>query len=164
MTPRRQLTDEQLRIAIAMRELRRGAAMQRFRERVYGHSALDMGQHDALEVIIALGEARMGDLAAALRVDPSTATRAVARLEEAGLVERRRADSDARAVVVAPTPAGTALYERAADTARAALAELFGRFAPGEQTALADLLDRLVAGLDDLVGDDPGLPRAAISE
>jgi len=164
MPSRRQLTEEQLRIARAMRELRRGSAMQRFRERVYGHSALDMGQHDALEVIVALGEARMGDVAAALRVDPSTATRAVSRLEEAGLVERRRVDSDARAVVVAPTRAGTALYERAADTARAALADLFGRFDPDEQAALADLLDRLVTGLDDLVADGAGLPRASVSD
>ena len=164
MPGRRQLTEDQLRIAKAMRELRRGSAMQRFRERVYGHSALDMGQHDALEVIIALGEARMGDLAAALRVDPSTATRAVSRLEEAGLVERRRDDTDARAVTVVPTRAGVALYDRAADTARAALAELFGRFEPAEQALLADLLDRLVTGLDDLVADEAGLPRPSVSD
>ena len=159
-----ELTGEQLRIAQAMREIRRGAAMQRFRDRLYGESALEMGQHDALEVIIALGEARMGDVAAALRVDPSTATRAVGRLVGAGLVERRRADGDARAVVVAPTPAGTDLYDRVRRSARAALSEVFGRFTPAEQDALADLLDRLVAGLDDLVADDAGLPRPAISD
>ena len=164
MARRRQLTDEQARIARAMRELRRGSAMQRFRDRLYGDSALDMGQHDALEVVVSLGEARMGDVAVALRVDPSTATRAVAKLEDAGLVERRRIDSDARAVVVAPTPAGAALYEQIADSARAALSELFGRFTPAEQDTLADLLDRLVTGLDELVADDAGLPRATISD
>jgi DNA-binding MarR family transcriptional regulator len=162
-TPR-QLNDQQLRIARAMRELRRGAAMQRFRDRLYGDSALDMGQHDALEVIVALGEARMGDVATALRVDPSTATRAVARLEDAGLVERRRVDSDARAVVVAPTAAGTELHDEIAWTARAALAELFGRFSGREQHQLADLLDRLVTGLDELVADDAVLPRASVSD
>ena len=153
-----------MRIARAMRELRRGAAMQRFRERLYGDSALDMGQHDALEVIVSLGEARMGDVAVALRVDPSTATRAVARLEDAGLVERRRADADARAVTVAPTRAGAALHDRIAGTARAALAELFGRFSEREQHQLAGLLDRLVAGLDDLVAGDAGLPRMSVSD
>ena len=158
------LTDEQMRIARAMRELRRGAAMQRFRERLYGDSALDMGQHDALEVIVALGEARMGDVATALRVDPSTATRAVSRLEDAGLVERRRVDTDARAVVVAPTAAGTALHDEIARSARASLAELFGHFSGREQRVLADLLDRLVAGLDELVADDAGLPPSSVSD
>src|SRR5688500_17190316 len=112
------LTGEQLRIALAMREIRRGAAMPRLRERLYGTAALDIGQHDALEVVVSLGEARMGDVAAALRVDPSTATRAVAKLEDAGLVERRRADTDARAVVVAPTTSGAELYEHVAQSAR----------------------------------------------
>jgi len=169
MAGRRQsdeLTDEQLRIAIGMRELRRGAAMQRFRDRLYGTGpvVLDMGQQDALEVVIGLGDARMGDVAAALRVDPSTATRAVARLEAAGLVERRRTEADARAVVVGPTPAGSALYDECVRTARAALADLFGRFTIEEQHLLADLLERLVGGLDDLMADQPGLPRASVSD
>jgi len=155
------LTEDQRRIGIAMRELRRGAAMAKFRERIYGAETdvLDIAQHDALEVVVALGEARMGDLASALRVDPSTATRTVARLESAGLVERRRADGDARAVVVVPTRGGTALYERRAERAREALTELFDHFGVDEQRQLADLLDRLVAGLDELAG----LPRASVS-
>lgn len=165
MTGRRQtdeLTEEQLRIAVAMRELRRGAAMQAFRDRFYGAApvVLDLGQQDALDVVMGLGEARMGDLAAALRVDPSTATRAVARLEATGLVERRRAADDARAVVVAPTPAGVELYDAIRLAARAALAELFARFDRSEQQVLADLLDRLVEGLDDVAG----LPRAPVSD
>lgn len=168
MVQRRQsdeLNPEQRRIAIAMRELRRGSAMQRFRERIYGTAdALDMAQHDALEVVIALGEARMGDLAAALRVDPSTATRSVARLEAAGLVERRRSEGDARSVVVAATAAGMRQSERLGRAGRAALAELFARFDGDEQGQLADLLERLVAGLDELVADDAGLPRASVSD
>lgn len=160
-----ELTEEQQRIAIAMRELRRGSAMQRFRERIYGTAdVLDIGQHDALEVVIALGEARMGDLAAALRVDPSTATRSVARLEAAGLVERRRASGDARSVVVAPTAAGVGQSERLRRAAHAAFTELFARFEEDEQRRLADLLERLVAGLDELVADDAGLPRASVSD
>lgn len=152
MSTTAELTDDQLRIIVAMREIRRGSAMQRFRDRLYqgAPAVLDVGQHDALEVIVTLGEARMGDVAAALRVEPSTATRTIDRLETAGLVERRRAPDDARAVVVAPTPAGVDLYETVRQTARAALAELLDRFTTEEQVLLADLLDRLVAGLDDL--------------
>ena len=165
MTAERQpaeLTPEQLRIARAMRELRRGVVMQKLRDRLYGTSAevLDVGQHDALEAVVDLAEVRMGDLAAALRVDPSTATRTVARLEAAGLVERRRHDGDARAVVVVPTAAGKERLESFRAAARAALGELFGRFDPAETASLADLLDRLVTGLDDLAG----LPRPAASD
>lgn len=164
MARRRQvaLNDDQLRVALAMRELRRGAAMQRFRDRLYGAAPvqLDIGQHDALEVIVQLGEARMGDVAAALRVDPSTATRTVARLEAAGLVERRRAHGDGRSVVVAPTASGVSLHEAIAGAARAALLELYDRFDDRELATLAELLDRLVQGLDELAG----LPRPPVSD
>lgn len=160
------LTDEQQRIAHAMRELRRGTAMGKLRERIYGASpvALDIGQQDTLDVVIAMGEARMGDVAAALRVDPSTATRAVARLETAGLVERRRGADDARSVVVVPTTAGRRVHDQLVVTARDAMRALFAPFSPAEQAQLADLLDRLVASLDDLVADEAGLPRASSSD
>ena len=161
MGSRDQLTGDQLRVAVAMRELRRGTAMARIRERIYGTGpdALDIAQHDALEAVVSLGRARMGDVAAALRVDPSTATRSIDRLEAGGLVQRHRGDGDARAVVVAPTAAGLELIDRMSGTAREALGEVFARFDAAELRQLADLLDRLVEGLDDLVG----LPRASVS-
>ncbi len=157
-----ELSPTELRIAVAIRELRRGSAMQAFRERIYGRDgqALDLVQHDTLEVVVAHGEIRMGDLAAALRIDPSTATRNVARLEEAGLVRRRRRAEDARTVAVAATAHGNALHARLRSRAHEALDELFARFDPGEQRTLADLLERLVAGLDELVS----LPPPSISD
>jgi DNA-binding MarR family transcriptional regulator len=154
------LTDEQRRIGAAMRELRRGVAMQRFRERVYGESSLDVGQHDALDVIVTAGEVRMGDVAAALRIEPSTATRTVARLEEAGLVERRRSDADARAVVVAPTPAGQAVHAATVASATAAMDELLTRFSNDEQRQLAELLGRLVDAIDEITAV---LPSPSVS-
>jgi DNA-binding MarR family transcriptional regulator len=154
------LTDEQRRIGAAMRELRRGVAMQRFRERVYGESPLDVGQHDALDVIVTAGEVRMGDVAAALRIEPSTATRTVARLEEAGLVERRRSGADARAVVVAPTGDGRAVHAATVATATAAMDELLSRFSTDEQRQLAELLGRLVDAIDEITAV---LPPASVS-
>lgn len=141
-----------------MRELRRGVAMQRFRARVYGESSLDVGQHDALDHIVTGGEVRMGDVATALRIDPSTATRTVARLEEAGLVERRRGAADARAVVVAATDAGLAVHAATVASATEAMASLLTRFSTTEQQQLADLLGRLVDAIDELTSDDVVLP------
>ena len=53
-----------------------------------------------------------GEIARELHVEPPTAVKAVARLEEAGLVERARSTDDRRVVLVSLTPAGRALRER----------------------------------------------------
>src|SRR5438876_11951759 len=54
------------------------------------------------------GELRMTDLATRALVSRSGMTRRVARLVEAGLVQRANADADGRGVVVALTDAGVA--------------------------------------------------------
>ena len=78
--------EDAVRIGRAWRELRRGALSAEFRDRVYG-AGLDVGQADALELLVVGGGCRMAELAAALRVDASTATRAVlSRAVDEGLV------------------------------------------------------------------------------
>src|SRR4249920_1345120 len=100
------------RVGAAWRELRRGAAMQAFRPIVYGEGedALDLGQVDALDLLVFHGPVRMGELAESLRVDASTATRAVNRLVDTGLAQRRRSDEDGRVMVVAITKRGTEVH------------------------------------------------------
>src|SRR3546814_14111921 len=66
----------------------------------------------------------MSDIAVVLRVDRSSATRAVDRLEAAGLVARRADPDDARGIGVAATQAGRAPPGRVRDRAPAVLAEL----------------------------------------
>src|SRR5215210_2372965 len=93
------------RVGTAWRELRRGAAMQRLRPLLYGDDpdSLDLGQVDTLDLLMERGECRMSDLAGALRVDASTATRAIDRLVTRGLVERSHPPEDRRTVVVQAT-------------------------------------------------------------
>ncbi len=55
----------------------------------------------------------MGELAALLGVDPPNMTTVVDDLERTGLVERRAHPSDRRVKLVAATPAGAALAQRA---------------------------------------------------
>jgi len=130
--------------------------MQAVRERLYGE-LLDPSQVDALDVVMAEGACRMRRLAEALRVDASTATRAVDRLERAGLVAREPAGEDGRAVVVRPTTAGRALHGRLMARRRAMLLEVLAQFDPAERELLADLLERLVAGVDRYAaGSRPG--------
>jgi len=138
------------RVRTAWRELRRVASTPEVRAAVYGPAAvLDPGQADALDVVVTHGPCRMSELAVVLRVDRSSATRAIDRLEEAGLVARRVDPADARGVVVEATGAGRALLERVRDRATGMLADVLGTFSAEDQEQLAALMERLVAALDE---------------
>ena len=71
-----------LRIGASWVQIRRGAAMGTLREYLLGtgDEALEQGQMDSLDLLARQPSWRMSDLAEALRIDPSTATRAVQRL------------------------------------------------------------------------------------
>ena len=144
------------RIGAAWRELRRGASMQAFRPIVYGEGdeALDLGQVDALDMLVFHGSVRMGDLAEALRVDASTATRAVNRLVDAGLASRERSDGDGRVMVVVLTEHGKEVHRAMMLRRRDALEGILADLNPKERQQLATLLERFIAGLDSYVATD----------
>jgi DNA-binding MarR family transcriptional regulator len=141
------------RIGHAWRELRRGASMAVLRERMQGEIGLDLGQIDFLEHLVLGGAARMSDLAETLRVDASTATRAVQRLVDRGLAARAGDPRDARCVMVEPTADGRALHEELAASRQAAMRELLAGFTAAERRQLADGMERLVAALDEFVAE-----------
>lgn len=146
-------TDEH-RVGVAWRELRRGASMMRFRELLYGDE-LEMGQVDALDLLVQHGTSRMRDLADALRVDASTATRTVNRLVRAGLVERVPDPDDARGVRVRISDRGEELQASLAERRLHLLEQVLAGFAPDELAQLANLLERLVEGVDATVAGAP---------
>jgi DNA-binding MarR family transcriptional regulator len=90
----------------------------------------------------------MSHLAVALRVDPSTATRAVDRLVQRGLADRRREGDDGRVVEVSLTAAGRRHQQRLLERRRGMLHEVLDGFDERERATLADLLERLVDGVD----------------
>ena len=143
--------DDTARIAHAWRELRRGAAMSALQERMKGEVGLDLGQRDTLEVLVATDGCRMSELADALRVDASTATRAVARLVDAGLAERHACAEDARAVRVQATAEGRRLNAELLVNRRTGMDELLAGFTKAERRALADGMEKLVGALDRMV-------------
>jgi len=147
------------RISLALRELRRGASMGLLREQFLGtgDDALEPGQMDTLDVLLSAEAWRMGDLADALRVDPSTATRAVERLTRIHLAERRPDPDDGRVVLVRATPAGRQRHDEAYGRWSQVLAEILGTFDARERTELAAYLERLVIALDRVV--DATIPR-----
>jgi DNA-binding MarR family transcriptional regulator len=144
--------DRMLRMGRAWREIRRGSAAGAVRDRVFGNdeNALDPGQVDTLDLLAAKDCWRMGDLADALHIDPSTATRAVQRLIASGLAEKVTQEGDGRVVHVALTDIGrqTAAYytDRRVETIR----ELLSNFTESEQTSFLEFLERYIHNMSEM--------------
>jgi DNA-binding MarR family transcriptional regulator len=145
------LDEHARRIGRAWIELRRGARTTELRDYLYGdEDRLEQGQMDALDLLVRR-DRTMSGLAERLRIDPSTATRSVQRMVDAGLVERVPSAADGRIVVVRPTPAGERAHAAVAARRAHAMGLILDAFAPDERAQLADLLDRFVEALDDVV-------------
>jgi DNA-binding MarR family transcriptional regulator len=140
------------RVGRAWIELRRGAGAAAMRAYLFGREEpLEQGQMDALDLLARRDERPMKELAARLRVDPSTATRAVQRLEISGLVERFASPEDGRVVLVRITPEGRRRHDDVAARRSRAMMMILEEFAPAERVQLADLLDRFVESVDSVV-------------
>ncbi len=140
------------RIGRAWIELRRGAAAADLRAYLFGEEeALEQGQMDALDLLTRRDERPTKELAARLRVEPSTATRAMQRLESDGLVERFTSPDDGRVVLVRITPEGRRRHDAVAARRSIAMMHILSEFDPEERSQLADLLDRLIVSIDDVV-------------
>ncbi len=147
--------DNALRIAIAWRELRRCATTPALRYQFFGssHDALEQGQMDTLDLLLVREGWRMCELAEALRVDPSTATRAVQRLVNDGLAERRQSTNDGRVVLVYPSAEGKLRHAAVARRRVRELCRILSAFDAHERTQLAGLLSRFVDAFDERVGE-----------
>lgn len=153
------------RIAISWSEIRRNASMGTVRDYLFGtgENRLDQGQMDSLDLLAQQSCWRMSDLADALRVDPSTATRAVQRLLAVGLAVRRTSEDDGRVVIVEITEAGRQRHADV-DLRRAVLmTHMLRAFSPAERPILADMLKRFVSAVDDFVEGLPPVPPTAPS-
>jgi DNA-binding MarR family transcriptional regulator len=89
------------------------------------------------------GPQRSSALAAGACVDPSTVSRQVAQLVQAGLVERRADPHDGRATLLAATAQGTARHRAVRERRDRAFARLVADWPDEDVTTLAALLDRL---------------------
>ena len=96
------------RIGRSWREIRRGATASNARDAIYGigGSAIEPGQMDALDLLVTVESCRMGELAEHLRIDRSTATRAVQRLIKDELAEHVKHAGDGRVVAIAASQRG----------------------------------------------------------
>ena len=114
---------------------------------------LDRGQIDALDVLAEHGSCRMSDLAEAMRIARSTATRALERLEVAGLARRERASDPEHgsSVRASLTATGSDLQRLVAERRLAMVQEIVREFEAREVAQLAVLMEKLVRGYDRVV-------------
>ena len=148
--------DASRRIALAWRELRRGASGAALRSHLLGPDgpAIELAQLDALEILASeSGGWRMSEFADALRVDPSTATRSLDRLEALGLAERSVDDEDRRVVVARVTVLGRRTIERVTKMRAVGMHRLLEVFDPDERQRFAEMLERFVGSIDHLVAE-----------
>lgn len=145
--------DLAVRIGRSWIGMRRGAATASLRDLLLGtgEDALEQGQMDTLDMLAGRPTWRMSELAEALRVDPSTATRAVQRLVNSGLAARQSCDEDGRVVKVAITEAGSSRHAVVAARRADLMKHLLEAYTPAERPMLADLLERFIVSVDDFV-------------
>ncbi len=101
----------------------------------------------ALATVERAGPLTPSALARCERIQRPTATRVVARLEEAELITRTADPSDGRVAHVAITPAGRALLKRIRTRKNAYLAQRLRELTPSERATLGEasaLLERLL--------------------
>ena len=113
-------------------------------------------QLSALATVDRIGPLRLGDLAAAEGIAPSTLTRLVTALEERGYVERCPVPGDARASTLAIAPAGHAALELIREQSTILLADRLATLTAGQRAALAAALP----ALEQLADTDPRDPRS----
>ncbi|MET9271877.1 MarR family transcriptional regulator [Kribbella sp. NPDC003557] len=118
---------------------------------LYAKYGLTEGEFDVLAALRRAGapyERAPGEIALHTMVTTGAVTKRVDRLEEAGLVDRRRSDADGRARVVRLTPAGRRLIDKAFTAHMANEQRLLEALTPSETEQLEKLLTTWLARLE----------------
>ena len=100
------------------------------------------------------GPQRLGALATAFGLDPSTITRQVQALEELGLASRTTDPSDRRASILDVTPSGHDVLTRTRTHRRARLQKALADWPERDLTDFGRLLKEFNASVDALLDDD----------
>ncbi len=124
-------------------------------EPVYREHGLEPGWHDVLATLRRAGPPfalRPSDLTGTLMLTSSGTTKRLDKLEDAGLIARAPDPGDRRAILITLTDAGRELIDGVTAAHLANEASLLSSLSDAERGGLADLLRKLLLGLD------PGAP------
>ncbi|MEV7632300.1 MarR family transcriptional regulator [Microbacterium sp. NPDC089318] len=122
--------------------------------------AVDAADVSTLYVLGMHGPLRAGDLAERMHISRPTASKQLARLERAGMIDRRSDPDDGRATVVSLSAEGAAAHRRLLDQGIRMMRRALREHSPAEATAFAAQVADLVArlGVTDAPGDQAGNP------
>jgi DNA-binding MarR family transcriptional regulator len=132
--------DAAAQVGLALRDLRRMRWQPVLGTSMAGAVSLERGEFDTLDQVAWVSHLRMLDLADALQIDASTATRAVDRLVKRGLLDRGRDPDDGRFMRVWITDAGRAVHSELLDRVLTLLLATLDRFDDEDRAALERLL------------------------
>jgi DNA-binding MarR family transcriptional regulator len=153
--PGKPIQDIHVRLIEAWREVRRGEAMQAYRDLQFAGSGItELGQSDALQLLGDAREMRVGELARAMRIERSTATRTVDRLESLGMAKRvggNGREQNSSHVVVKLTRLGRETNRKIRRRRLELMAEMCEGLGEDRLEGLADALEALLIGLDRVV-------------
>lgn len=146
------------RLATLWRAARLGPTVERLRRHVLqgGERTIDAGQFRALDAVAANGPCAIRELAVVMGLEPSSVTRALAKLEAAGWIEKNRSEHDHREVLVRLTEAGRDHHRFFVDRAITIYQDIFVVFSDQERIVLADLLERMLKSTDAVLAAAPG--------
>ena len=109
---------------------------------------LTVVQAYAIEILLRHDGQRLTELAAALQLDKSTASRVVAGMKRRGLIEWSRPAEDRRAIAIVATAQGKQRYERLRRAIIRENARLLTSYAPAARRAAITILEQLVQRVD----------------
>jgi DNA-binding MarR family transcriptional regulator len=105
-------------------------------------------QAETLQLIAEKGAISTSQLAVILGIDPSTASRNLAGLEKAGLVQRKKGTEDGRQTDIRLTPKGKRAADSATQGANQAFASLLERLPRQERQRITDALEIVAQVID----------------
>lgn len=141
-----EMTEQSEAALVALRRIMKATAVNV--RNVARKTGLTASQLLVLQVLRARGEMLTGDLARAVDLKQATISILLDKLQERGLIERRRGETDRRRVWVAITADGSATLNSAPDLLQSSFKKKFSGLQEWEQAALVASLLRVVSLLD----------------
>ena len=121
-----------------------------------GEVALERSSYGILCLLLDEGPQRLGSIATAFGLDPSTITRQVQAVEKAGLAEKTVDPTDRRASVLSITKQGRDATETVRAFRREALKQVIADWSEADRTAFGSYLQRFNDTVDDWIkGEGP---------
>lgn len=114
------------------------------------HDGLTLGQFQMLELIATTPECRVSDIVASMDIGVGTASKAVDRLEAAGLCRRASNPNDRRSSILTLTAQGERGFAAAAPTVEAVITERVQGIAADELATTARVMSQLRKVLEEL--------------